>query len=105
MKKILLILPLILCACDSNATSADLDKSFTYQMGIVDCGYKHQGCMHFESFLKCEQGIRHSIDKFTQKELDTLDEKIRIEMGFDENAKTQMENAARKVSESYMKCI
>ena len=105
MKKILLIFPLILCGCDSNAKPADLDKSFTYQMGVVDCGYKYQGCIHFESFLKCEQDVRHSIDKFTQTELDSLDEKIRIKMGFDENGKYQMKNAYKKVSESYMQCI
>lgn len=104
MKKILLLLPLVLYGCDSNAKPADLDKSFTYQWGIVDCAYKYQGCMHFESFLKCEQDVRHYLEKLSQKELDALDNKM-LEMGWDENAKSQMENAVRKVSVSYMKCI
>ena len=104
MKKTLLILPLILCGCDSNA-QPNLDKSFTYHLGIVDCGYKHQGCRHYESFLKCEQDIRLSLQALTQKELNIMDEEIRANFGFGNDAISQMDSAARQVGASYAKCL
>ncbi len=101
----LLILSLILCACVSDAKSADIDKSFTYHTGVVDCGFKHQGYINLKNFLNCEKDIRKSLSGLTQKELDALDKEIHKKLRFDKTAYSQMEEAVKKIGMSYTNCF
>lgn len=105
MKKLLLILPLVLCGCDSDAKPVNIDKSLTYHLGVLDCGFNNQGCTRLEGFLNCEKSLRKSLANLTQKQLDTLDKEMHSKLGLDKTAYSQAEEGVKKLGMSYANCF
>ena len=112
MKKYL-VLSVLLAGCTAQQSAVKNDtvqptssngKDFVTSLIILDCSYKNQGCVHFDSFAACTYQLNNAVASMSKVQIAMLEDLLRTQYGFDNKDDAEINDTADMILARYMQC-